>query len=213
MSEPVDSFVISGGSVLSCGESYTTFCDRAIADGARKLYVPTLDLPEDKLDMLIDYTLGHGAKLIVNCASTLEDVGVIDSRFGRSPLMLMHECGLTEHAEVVSGVYLDKDDLSLMAQEGVPLTVLPTSDAGYGHGVAPVCAALERGVKLKLGTGDGRYNPARNILREAYVLGLLVSAHLNRADAVSMEQLAKMCLPCDVGESEISAVAKQIKIQ
>lgn len=159
-----DSFTLSEKGCTCLGEDYAPFCDKSISAGAKRLYVPSLDMPDKQIDGLIDYVLSSDARLAVTCSQTLESAGRIDARFARSPVMLLYEFGLLERTAVISGVFLDKDDLALMAQERVPLVVLPSHDAGYGHGVAPICAATERGVRVFVGTGDGAHNPNRNVI-------------------------------------------------
>ncbi len=206
-----DSFTLSEKGCTCLGEDYAPFCDKSVSAGAKRLYVPSLDMPDKQIDGLIDYVLSSGARLAVTCSQTLESAGRIDARFARSPVMLLYEFGLLERTAVISGVFLDKDDLALMAQERVPLVVLPSHDAGYGHGVAPICAATERGVRVFVGTGDGSHNPNRNVIYEAAVLGLLVSAQMNRQNAVSARELAKMCLPEPISGSQIAKTEKRIK--
>ena len=206
-----DSFTLSEKGCTCLGEDYAPFCDKSISAGAKRLYVPSLDMPDKQIDGLIDYVLSSDARLAVTCSQTLESAGRIDARFARSPVMLLYEFGLLERTAVISGVFLDKDDLALMAQERVPLVVLPSHDAGYGHGVAPICAATERGVRVFVGTGDGAHNPNRNVIYEAAVLGLLVSAQMNRQNAVSARELAKMCLPEPISGSQIAKTEKRIK--
>ena len=206
-----DSFTLSEKGCTCLGEDYAPFCDKSISAGAKRLYVPSLDMPDKQIDGLIDYVLSSDARLAVTCSQTLESAGRIDARFARSPVMLLYEFGLLERTAVISGVFLDKDDLALMAQERVSLVVLPSHDAGYGHGVAPICAATERGVRVFVGTGDGAHNPNRNVIYEAAVLGLLVSAQMNRQNAVSARELAKMCLPEPISGSQIAKTEKRIK--
>lgn len=206
-----DSFTLSEKGCTCLGEDYAPFCDKSISAGAKRLYVPSLDMPDKQIDGLIDYVLSSDARLAVTCSQTLESAGRIDARFARSPVMLLYEFGLLERTAVISGVFLDKDDLALIAQERVPLVVLPSHDAGYGHGVAPICAATERGVRVFVGTGDGAHNPNRNVIYEAAVLGLLVSAQMNRQNAVSARELAKMCLPEPISGSQIAKTEKRIK--
>ena len=206
-----DSFTLSEKGCTCLGEDYAPFCDKSVSAGAKRLYVPSLDMPDKQIDGLIDYVLSSDARLAVTCSQTLESAGRIDARFARSPVMLLYEFGLLERTAVISGVFLDKDDLVLMAQERVPLVVLPSHDAGYGHGVAPICAATERGVRVFVGTGDGAHNPNRNVIYEAAVLGLLVSAQMNRQNAVSARELAKMCLPEPISGSQIAKTEKRIK--
>lgn len=178
------------------------FCDEAVKAHSKQLYIPSLDLPDATIDALIDYALTENAKLFVRCASTLEEAGRMDSRFGKSDVMLLYSFGLLDTSTVVGGAYLDKDDLALMAQQNVPLCVLPSEDAGYGRGIAPVCAALDKGVAVRLGTGDGVYNPTRSVLYEAKVLRLLVSAQMNRRDAVDIAALA-VAIAADSGDKKL----------
>lgn len=189
---------------------FVPFCKEATLGGATGIYLPTLDLPDKTLDSLIEYALDTGAELAVKCGCTLTDTGIIDARFGKSPVMLLYEFGLLQQSRIISGVCLDKDDLSLMAQEGVPLAVLPSTDAGEGNGVAPVCAALNAGVKLRIGTGSGVYNPKRSVIFEAAFLRLAVSAQMNKKDAVSVRELAKMCALDGADDASIKQIEREI---
>ena len=192
---------------------YAPYSSEAIQNNDKLLYVPTLDLPDKKIDELIDYALSYpNVKLMVKCSQDLTEAGRIDSRFGKSPVMLLHEFGLSGVSTVVSGVYLDKDDLSLMAQEGMPLVVLPTFDCGSGFGVAPLLAALERGVKVRLGTAHGSYNKSRSIIFEAAVLRLAVSAVMNKRDAVSLRALSEICAAEGTKECELGSIAAMINM-
>lgn len=192
--------------------SYVAFSPEAVQSGAKRLYVPSLDMPDPALDTLIEYTLENEIMLKVACGRTLEETGRIDTRFGKSPVMLLHAFGLLPYSEVVSGVYLDKDDLSLMAQECVPLIALPTTDAGRGNGVAPVSAALARGVRVRLGTGDGMFNRKRSVLCEAAALRILAAVQLNRQNAVSARELAKMCLEDGATDAQIAAAINALEM-
>lgn len=189
---------------------YAPLCDRSLETGAKLLYVPTLDLPDKTLDTLIEYAFDNDARLAVSCCSTLTEAGRIDARFNKSAVMLLHEFGLLERSTVLSGVYLDKDDLSLMAQENVPLVVFPSSDAGHGNGVAPICSALDKGVRVSIGSGDGAFNRKRDIIREAWTLGLLVCSQMNDGEAVDRLTLAGMCLSDDATPSELKNTARRI---
>lgn len=200
----------SAGGDPDIGTSYVT-TDYAIESGAKKLYVPSLDIPDKDIDKLIDYSLSVGAELLAVCGSSLTEMGIIDARFGKSPVMLLHEFGLLGQSRIISGVYLDKDDLALMSQEGVSLTVLPTSDAGCGNGIAPVCAAVKCGVTVRIGTGSGLYNRTRNVIQEAAFLRIALSAQLNKKDAITPGELAKMCVADNATPGDIVQTEKLIK--
>lgn len=189
-------------------EAFLPFGEDAVSRGVKRLYLPTLDLSDARLDALIEYALEQGAQILAECSTTLEEAGKIDSRFGKSPVMFLHECGILHCCTVVGGVYLDKDDLALMAQERVPLVVRPSFDAGNGRGVAPVTAAHKAGVEVRLGTADGTFNRAHSVILEAAYLRLLTAAQLNKKDALPLEVLSRMAAG-EENESIVRRIATQ----
>ena len=96
---------------------------------------------------------------------------------------------MLDKVEIAGGVCLDNDDLDLMAQEGVPLIVTPTASAGYGHGFAPVCAAVRRGVRVGVGTFDNKYNTQCDLGIELEFLRLTANAEMRAENALSESEL------------------------
>ncbi len=148
------------------------------------IYLPTMT-DEDLLENACDYIVTTGARAIVRAAYDLNESGIIEAKYKLSPVMLLHRLGVLDKCIVAGGVCLDNDDLDLMAQENVPLIILPTADAGYGHGFAPVCAALKRGVRVGVGTFDGKYNRACDINYETDFLKLTANAEMSTENALS----------------------------
>lgn len=152
------------------------------------IYIDSL-CDEDVVENACDYLFSADARAIVRTAYDLEETGRIEAKHGLSPIMLLHKLGVLDRCTVAGGVCLDNDDLDLMAQEGTPLIVLPTADAGYGHGFAPVCAALKRGIKVGIGTYDGKYNRDASIDRETEFLRLTSNAEMSCENALTDGQL------------------------
>ena len=155
------------------------------------IYMPTM-LDEDVLGSACDYIVTTGAHAIVRTAFDLEESGIIEARHKLSPIMLLHKLGVLGNCTIAGGVCLDNDDLDLMAQERVPLILLPTTDAGYGHGFAPVCAAARRGLRIGIGTFDGKYNKNADLDYELEFLRLTANAEMSVENALSDEQLIKI---------------------
>ncbi|MDE5592514.1 MAG: hypothetical protein K2I75_01115, partial [Clostridiales bacterium] len=93
---------------------------------------------------------------------------------------------------IAGGVCLDNDDLDLMAQEDVPLILLPPADAGCGHGFAPVCAAVHRGIRIGVGTYDGKYNANVDLDYEMKFLTLTANAEMRTENALDKPTLKKI---------------------
>ncbi|MCH5351742.1 MAG: hypothetical protein J1F39_07230 [Clostridiales bacterium] len=174
--------------VIYCGESRFDddgiLCHRLFgSENSGDIYIPTL--LDESFEDACDYVLTSGKRMIVRAAYDLNEAGLIEARYKLSPIMLLHRLGVLERCTVVGGVCLDNDDLDLMAQEGVPLVVTPTASAGYGYGFAPVCAAKKRGIRVGIGTFDGRYNESSDLNAEAKFLLLASNAEMRTENSLS----------------------------
>ncbi len=183
-----------------CGRAENVGCDADRVEfygelrGARSgggIFIPSMT-DEDAFADACDAVLSTGARAYVVSALDLLEAGRIEAKYKLSPVMLLHRLGVLGNCTVVGGVCLDNDDLDIMAQEGVPLVVLPTAAAGYGYGYAPVCAAVARGIRIGVGTGDGKYNNECSIERELRFLSLTANAEMRCENAISPEVLQKI---------------------
>lgn len=161
------------------------------ANSSGDVYIPTL-CDEDLLEQACDYLITAKARAIVRASYDLNEAGIIEARHKLSPIMLLHKMGVLGNCTVAGGVCLDNDDLDLMAQEGVALILTPTASAGYGHGFAPVCAAVKRGIKIGIGTFDGKYNKNHDINYELEFLRVTANAEMRVENAISDADLNKM---------------------
>lgn len=164
---------------------------KSLSSEVKDIYLSDMS-DEDLLENACDHILSNNAHAVVRAAHDLTEAGIIEARYKLSPIMLLHKLGVLANCTVAGGVCLDNDDLDLMAQEGVPLIVLPTADAGYGHGFAPVCAAVYRGIRVGLGTFDGRYNINADIDREVEFLMLTANAEMRTENALSEDVIKKI---------------------
>lgn len=171
--------------------------------GGANVYVPFAEgvtgnvylddmLDEQRLAEFCDHIVTSGARAIVRAAFDINEAGKIEAAYKLSPIMLLHKLGVLGSCTIAGGVCLDNDDLDLMAQENVPLVLTPTASAGYGHGFAPVVAAVRRGLKLGIGTFDGKYNTAHDVAYEAEFLRLTANAEMSTENALDNKTLARI---------------------
>ena len=156
-----------------------------------RLYIPDMS-DETAFERACDYILTNNAVAIVRAAYDLTEAGIIEARFKLSPIMLLHKLGIADKCTIAGGVCLDNDDLDLMAQEGMPLIVTPTASAGYGHGFAPISAAVARGIRVGVGTFDNKYNLSADINKEIEFLKLVANAEMRVENALKNETLEKI---------------------
>ena len=162
-----------------------------LASGVNAIYIPDM-LDEDLLQNACDYIITNNAHAVIRAAYDLTEAGIIEARYKLSPIMLLHKLGILGNCTIVGGVCLDNDDLDLMAQEGVPLVLCPTADAGYGYGFAPVCAAVHRGIRIGVGTFDCKYNINADLDYELKFLELTANAEMRTENALGKDALKKI---------------------
>ena len=165
--------------------------NKSLAAGVGEIYLDDM-LDEDVLGGACDYIIDNNARAVVRAAFDLEEAGIIEARYKLSPIMLLHKLGILSMCTIAGGVCLDNDDLDLMAQENVPLILLPTADAGYGHGFAPVCAAIGRGIRVGIGTYDCKYNAMGDLDYELKFLSITANAEMRTENAISESALKKI---------------------
>ena len=154
------------------------------------LFVPSLLLKEKTIDNVIEFTLVNDAKLIILAAYNLQEAGKIDATFNLTPIQLLHKVGILQNCMIAGGAALLNEDLDLLAQENVPLILTPTFSAGNGYGFMPIKPALNRNIKLHVGTADNEYNKNASFDKELEFLYLSTCANLNTKNAIFMQNLS-----------------------
>ncbi len=105
----------------------------------------------------------------------LEDLGVLE----RGPLLI--HC-----------VDVDDGDLEVMARNKARIAHCPKSNAKFGHGIAPLAAALRVGVRVGLGTDSVASNNNCDLIEEARFCGLLHRAKSEDAIELDADRLLRL---------------------
>ncbi len=96
-----------------------------------------------------------GAPLLIHLSETRDEQKTILGKYGASPASWLDSIGfLGPNVLAAHGVWLDAEDLKLLAARKVKLSHNPESNMKLGSGIAPVVAAMKAGVVVGLGT-DG----------------------------------------------------------
>lgn len=114
-------------------------------------------------------------------------------RHGVSPVAFLDSLGvLSKRALMVHCVWVDADDLGIMAERGVRVVHNPGANAFLGDGIAPLGDMLERAIPVCLGTDGGCTNSRQSVFEEMRMAALLAKAVRTDARAVSAEQALLM---------------------
>lgn len=102
---------------------------------------------------------------------------LIVERFGRTPVRLLAEEGLLNDKLVaIHAVWLDDEEIDLLASSGSGVVHCPGANAFLGDGIARVARMVERGVRVGLGPDGGCANNRQSVFDEMRTASLLAKA-------------------------------------
>ncbi|MDZ7631369.1 MAG: amidohydrolase family protein [Gemmatimonadaceae bacterium] len=92
----------------------------------------------------------------------------------RSSVALLQGSGaLRARPLIIHAVRVDAEDLALLADAGCAIAHCPVSNARFGHGIAPLQAMLDAGLRVGIGTDSVASNNRMDVLDEARIAHLM----------------------------------------
>jgi cytosine/adenosine deaminase-related metal-dependent hydrolase len=120
--------------------------------------------------------------------------GIATSARGRSPIEMLDRLGaLAARPLLIHCVDLDEEDIRRIADSDCAVAHCPVANAKLGHGVAPVPALREAGVRVGLGTDSVGSNNRLDLLEEARVASLLQRAVHRSTTLLAPAELLRLC--------------------
>lgn len=102
---------------------------------------------------------------------------MIVGRFGLTPVRLLADRGLLNDKLVaIHAVWVDDEEIGLLADAGTGVVHCPGANAFLGDGIAPVVKLLERGVRVALGPDGGCANNRQSVFDEMRMASLFAKA-------------------------------------
>lgn len=147
-------------------------------------------------------------------AEFLRGRGIAVQRRAHSPVHLLAELGVAAVARplLVHGVQFDESDVALAAHYDCPVAHCPASNAKLGHGVAPLRALLDAGVRVALGTDSVASNNRLDVLDEARTAALAQRAALRRADALTAAEALHLATLGGAGALDIGHAVGSLEV-
>lgn len=167
--------------------------------------------PPDYLHKFVDQARELGAEIHIHLSETKGEVENIKKQYGKSPIALMDEIGVLDCGCLAAHcVWVDDDDLDIMAKKHVRVAHNPGSNLKLASGIAPVPKMLEKGIVVGLGTDGASSNNNLDIVEEMRLATLIHKADtldplvIPAATAVDMltENGAKCLGYTDIGKLE-----------
>ena len=97
----------------------------------------------------------EGLLFMTHIAETQDEVDIVRERYGKSPVRHLDSLHLLDERTIGAHcVWVDEEDIDILAQRGVTVSHNPQSNMKISSGIAPVARMLERGALVAVGT-DG----------------------------------------------------------
>ena len=143
-------------------------------------------VPPEGLREIASEARRREALLQIHLSETEAECAVVLERYGMSAPALLADVGALDGRVVAAhAVWLDDDDLALLAGNGVGVAHCPGSNGKLGAGVAPLQMLLERGVPVGLGTDGPASNDDLHLWDEMRLAALFARAKAGDPGAVT----------------------------
>ncbi len=144
---------------------------------------------------LARYARENNLRMQVHVSETASEVAGCKERHGGvTPVRYLADCGIFDTpATAAHCVWLEGDDVQILADHSVFVAANPASNAKLGSGIADLDVMAQAGVTIALGTDGVASNNNHDMHRSMYLMALL--------------QRARACDPVGFSPSELVAIA------
>ncbi|WP_218974239.1 amidohydrolase family protein [Streptomyces sp. NP160] len=127
-----------------------------------------------------------GTGLYTHCSESRDEVAEFERRYGARPVRALERLGMLDAPRTVlaHAVWLDDDEIGLLAERGVGVVHNPVSNMKLASGTARVRELLAAGVAVGLGTDGEKENNNLDVFEELKAASLL--AKLRDLDAAAL---------------------------
>ncbi len=164
-------------------EETRAICEEAIArfdgldDGMIRIF-PAPSNPmrcsDDLLSMCLDLSQSYGVGIHCHLLETFVQTKIAQQRYGRTMVQHLDALGLlSERFSSAHTIWLDEEDIALLADRGAVPVHNPESNSRGGSGIMPTPAMLAHGVDVAIGS-DGSCSGGAQFLQRAMLLATLL---------------------------------------
>lgn len=123
---------------------------------------------EKYLSALSEISRKYRIPFHVHMAETRHEQEAYQKQHGKREFERFDERGLlSEHFIAAHSVWVDEQEMDIMATRGVTIAHCPSSNLKLGSGVAPVAEMVKRGVNVAVATDGSASNNNLDVLKEA----------------------------------------------
>ncbi len=145
-----------------------------------------------------------GTGMHTHAAETNAEIALSLERSGLREIEWLSELGvLGPSMQLAHGVWVDEDELELIADSGATVVHCPVSNMYLASGVAPLVEMIERNITVALGTDGPGSNNSQDMFETMKTAVLLQKVHRLDANAISPGEVIRMA--CRGGATAMGA--------
>ncbi len=173
--------------------------ERRGADALCRFYVGAHSPYNCTPDLLVEIKRAAddlGVPIVIHAAETRAEIELMLDRHGRRPIAHLDHLGLLDRGAILAHcVWVDEDEMAILARSGAGVSHNPISNAKLASGIAPVPAFRRLGIPVGLGTDSTLSNNSLNLFQEMKFAALLQRASsldgalIENRDALAMAML------------------------
>lgn len=135
----------------------------------------------------VDLAKKYDTGFHTHCSEAEIEIAEFAARYGKRPMFALDDLGFfeTPRAMIAHAVWLDGDEIALLAKRNVSVAHNPVSNMKLASGIADVGAMLAAGVAVGIGTDGEKENNNFDMFEEMKVASLL--GKLRTLDAAAMD--------------------------
>ena len=128
----------------------------------------------------------HGLLFNIHVAETQTEVEQIRQAYGQTPVRWLDSLGILDDQTLIDHcIWVDEEEMDILARRGTAVAHCPVSNAKLGSGVAPVPALLEQGIPVGIGTDSMVSNNGQDLFQEMKFAVLMQRAHHANGDLLT----------------------------
>ncbi|WPD20743.1 MAG: amidohydrolase [Candidatus Electrothrix scaldis] len=152
----------------------------------------------------------EGTLLFIHTAETAQESSLIIGKQADSPVRHLHKLDILDAGTVcIHTVWLDEEDMDVLAETGAGVVVCPQSNLKLASGIAPLQAMLTRGIRVGIGTDGVASNNRLDLIREMDVCAKIHKLPALDPVAVPAAQTVKMATS---GGAEVLGLEEKIGV-
>ena len=168
-----------------------------------------------------EYTTANGLRMHLHVSETEKEHNECIARHGKTPTKLFYDLGALNSPTLAAHcVWVNDEDIAIMAEKGVSAVHNPVSNLKLGSGIMPIGKMLSAGVNVCLGTDGVASNNRLDILREMQTAAVLHKGVMLDPTATTAHQMPRLATRngavaqgrADCGEIRIGARADLVLI-